>query len=126
MKKFLLSVVAMMAAVCFSYGQSLDWGTILNSISVGSGLDDVWVDGYTRSNGTYVDGYVRTRPNTTNLDNYSTSGNYNPFTNIEGSRARDYSPESLNYGSGRTIYIGPRGGQYYLNDEGRKVYVPKR
>ena len=32
----------------------------------------VYVQGYTRSNGTYVQGYYRTAPNSTTLDNYST------------------------------------------------------
>lgn len=26
----------------------------------------------------------------------------------------------------RTIYIGPRGGRYYYNDSGRKVYIRRR
>lgn len=40
----------------------------------------VWVNGYTRSNGTYVEGYYRTAPNHTNTDNFSTVGNINPYT----------------------------------------------
>lgn len=27
---------------------------------------------------------------------------------------------------GRTILTGPRGGRYYINSKGNKVYVPKR
>lgn len=33
----------------------------------------VWVDGYTRSNGTYVSGYYRSEPNGLKYDNYSWS-----------------------------------------------------
>jgi len=87
---------------------------------------DKHVNGYYRSNGTYVQPYVRSDSNSTNLDNYSTQGNTNPYTGSEGTRARDYSPEAQSYGDGRTIYTGPRGGQYYINDTGEKVYVPKR
>lgn len=36
---------------------------------------DVFVGGYTKSNGTYVDSYHRSSPNGTTLDNYSVSGN---------------------------------------------------
>jgi PBCV-specific basic adaptor domain len=89
-------------------------------------LADTYVNGYFRADGTYVEPYVRKDSNSTNLDNYSTQGNTNPYKGLEGTRARDYSPEAQNYGDGRTINTGPRGGQYYINDTGRKVYVPKR
>ena len=84
------------------------------------------VSGYTRSNGTYVQSHVRTMPNTTNWDNFSTKGNSNPFTGSTGYRARDYSSSAYNYGAGHTIHTGFRGGQYYYNSNGRKTYVPKR
>ena len=84
------------------------------------------VSGYTRSNGTYVQSHVRTMPNTTNWDNYSTKGNSNPFTGSTGYRARDYSSDAYNYGAGHTIHKGSRGGQYYYNSRGNKTYVPKR
>ncbi len=84
------------------------------------------VSGYTRSNGTYVQSHVRTMPNTTNWDNYSTKGNSNPFTGSTGYRARDYSSSAYNYGAGHTIHKGSRGGQYYYNSRGNKTYVPKR
>lgn len=82
--------------------------------------------GYTRSDGTYVQGHHKTQSNQTNLDNYSTSGNTNSYTGRRGYRARDYSNESYNYGQDREIHQGPRGGQYYYNSRGNKTYVPKR
>ncbi|MFN4146432.1 MAG: hypothetical protein ACK4GN_11460, partial [Runella sp.] len=69
---------------------------------------------------------VKTLPNHINWDNFSTYGNINPFTLERGSRALDYSLDALNYGQGRVIFEGPRGGQYYYNDRGNKTYVPKR
>ena len=39
-----------------------------------------YVNGYYRSNGTYVSGYYRTCPNSSRTDNYSYPGNYNPNT----------------------------------------------
>ncbi len=45
------------------------------------------VRGYTRSNGTYVNSYYRTSPNYTRFDNYSTRGNYNPYTGRFGTRS---------------------------------------
>jgi len=47
---------------------------------------DVWVDPYFRSDGTFVRGHFRTRPNSTVLDNYSTWPNINPYTGKVGSR----------------------------------------
>lgn len=82
--------------------------------------------GYTKKNGTQVDGHYKTNKNNTNHDNYSTSPNYNPYNNQSGSRAKDYSNESYNYGKGKVINKGSNGGQYYLNDNGNKTYVPKR
>ena len=59
-------------------------------------------------------------------DNFSTSGNVNTYTGSVGTRAKDYSSGAYNYGGGSTIYTGPRGGQYYINSNGNKTYVPKR
>jgi hypothetical protein len=42
------------------------------------------VSGYYRNNGTYVQPYFRTAPNTTNRDNFSTKGNTNPYTGKPG------------------------------------------
>ena len=106
MKKFIVALVAMIATSTVSFGQSYNYNT--------------------RSNGTYVNGYTRTQRNSTNHDNYSTYGNHNPYTGTIGSRARDYSTQSYNYGSGYTVQTGSRGGQYYVNSRGNKVYVPKR
>jgi hypothetical protein len=44
------------------------------------------VSGYTRSNGTYVAPYYRSTANYTVRDNYSTKGNYNPYTGKAGTR----------------------------------------
>ena len=98
--------------------------TLVASSSFAQSL--VWQDGYFRSNGTYVNGHYKTVSNHTNWDNFSTYGNTNFFTGISGSVARDYSIGAYNYGSGHTIHTGPRGGQYYINSYGNKVYVPKR
>jgi hypothetical protein len=44
----------------------------------------VQVNGYYKDNGTYVQPYFRTAPNSTNRDNFSTKGNVNPYTNKPG------------------------------------------
>lgn len=132
MKKIFLTMVAMLATSMASvaqsnvYGNSYHRGTSNTYGSYSTNPNTSSVSGYTRSNGTYVNGYTRTQRNNTNHDNFSTSGNYNPYNGTIGSRARDYSSQSYNYGSGRTIQTGPKGGQYYTNSRGNKVYVPKR
>lgn len=81
---------------------------------------------YRRSSGSYVQPHMKTERNSTNRDNYSTSPNYNPYSGKTGKRAGDYTPEAYNYGSGQPIRSGSRGGQYYINKNGNRTYVPKR
>lgn len=66
-------------------------------VVLASGLDakDVQVRGYTRKDGTYVRPHVRTSPNKTRNDNYSTRGNVNPYTGKAGTKPRDN--ESIAY-----------------------------
>lgn len=94
--------------------------------SIVSAQSSTYVNGYYKSDGTYVQGHYKTTPDRTNTNNYSTQGNINPYTSQSGTRAKDYSSESYNYGSGKTIQTGPNGGQYYINSNGNKTYVPKR
>ena len=82
--------------------------------------------GYIKSDGTYVQPHYKTQSNSTNLDNFSTKDNYNSYNGKSGSRAKDYSNDAYNYGSGEQIQTGTRGGQYYINSNGNKTYVPKR
>jgi hypothetical protein len=42
------------------------------------------VGGYYRKSGTYVQPYYRSSPNSTKYDNYSSKGNYNPYTGKKG------------------------------------------
>ena len=45
---------------------------------------DVYVQGYTRDNGTYVPPHYRSDPNSSVMDNWSTQGNTNPHTGERG------------------------------------------
>ncbi len=45
---------------------------------------DVAVRGYTKDNGTYVEPHYRSSPNQYKNDNWSTSGNTNPYTGKSG------------------------------------------
>ena len=105
----------------------------------------VYVQGYTRSNGTYVQGHYRTAPDATIINNWSTVGNVNPYTGKPGtvsysSSTSSYSTySSPSYSTYSTpsyststysspsystpVYTGPRGGTYYVNSNGNKTYI---
>ena len=144
MKKLVLTMVALVAMATSSFAQfsasdlqviekvvndycsSYSMPSVTYSGPSTVNYNTTTVSGYTRSNGTYVQSHVRTMPNNTNWDNFSTIGNSNPFTGSTGHRARDYSSSAYNYGAGHTIHTGSRGGQYYYNSNEHKTYVPKR
>lgn len=130
MKKIILTAAI---AICTVFGANAQgsYGSTSNrktsSWSTGTTNSSVrYQSGYTRTDGTYVQGHYKTNNNRTNHDNFSTSWNVNTYTGTIGTRARDYSSGAYNYGSGRTIHTGSRGGQYYINSNGNKTYVPKR
>jgi len=54
-----------------------------------------YVNGYTRQDGTQVQGHYRTNPNATNTDNYSTKPNTNPWTGKPGT----IEPDNYSYPS---------------------------
>ena len=120
-KKFLLFATVIATTI----SANAQFYTTTTSTS-GVNTSSTHVNGYTKSNGTYVKSHYRSSRNSTNHDNFSVSGNANPYTGKSGSVAKDYSIDAYNYGSGRTIHTGSRGGQYYINSKGNKTYVPKR
>lgn len=66
-KLFLTFVLALIATVSFSQNH-------------------VRVNGYYKSNGTYVQPHYRTAPNHTPRDNWSTAPNVNPYTGKQGTK----------------------------------------
>jgi hypothetical protein len=82
MKTWALIAVGILAAtpVFAQYG---GYGT-------GSNPNSHQNSGYTRQNGTYVQPYYQTNPNSTQYDNYSTRGNYNPHNGSYGTRTPKY------------------------------------
>lgn len=125
MKKLMTLFVAI-AATLLSASAQYNYGSTYGTSSYGTNTNSTYVNGYTKSNGTYVQGHHRSTRNNTNHDNWSTTGNTNIYTGTSGSRAKDYSTGAYNYGTGHTIHTGSRGGQYYINSNGNKTYVPKR
>lgn len=63
---------------------------VLLVVASGAALADQYVNGHTRSDGTYVAPHYRSEPNSTQYDNYSSKGNYNPYTGERGSQDNTY------------------------------------
>lgn len=64
---------------------------------------DTYVRGYTRSDGTRVQGHYRSSPDSSFNNNWSTRGNTNPYTGQPGYKTPQYSAPSYrtpSYGSG--------------------------
>jgi hypothetical protein len=76
----------------------------------------VYVNGYTKSNGTYVQGYYRSDPNGTVTDNYSYIGNVNPYTGSVGTNYYTNSPSSEYYNSSYTPSYTSSYYPYIIND----------
>lgn len=87
--------------------------TALAAVSLGA-IAQTHVDGYYRSNGTYVQPHYRSTPDSTPLNNYSTQGNYNPYTGQAGHvnpyQAPTYSPPA--YVAPQQKVCGYRNGAY--------------
>jgi len=60
---------------------------------------DDWVNGYTRKDGTYVQGHYRSERNDTVRDNYSYYGNNNPYTGEKGSNHYRNDSSSEHFGT---------------------------
>lgn len=52
-------------------------------------MADEYVSGYTKSDGTYVEGYYRSNPDGVKWNNYSSEGNRNPYNGKEGTKSND-------------------------------------
>ncbi|MEM4987546.1 hypothetical protein V8G57_09125 [Collimonas sp. H4R21] len=79
------------------------------SSSASAFAEDVYVPGYVRNNGTYVQPYHRTAPDNTTLNNYSTQGNVNPYTGQQGHvQPNQYNSPSLYQAPAPTLYQQPQ------------------
>ena len=70
---------------------------------------DQYVSPHVRSDGTYVQGYTRSSPNSTATDNYSHQGNTNPYTGERGYRQNENASPSTygnQYGNGNNGSYG--------------------
>lgn len=108
MKKKILAIIALSVFVSPSFTQAA-----------------VWVNGYTRSDGTYVSGHYRSEPNGLKYDNYSWSPGddlYNNSYYSSGYESDWYTPSYTwdeDYYSGynyNTSVLGSDYNNYYVDD----------
>lgn len=93
MKKTLLLAACLIAAPVFAqtyYNGQANSNSMYGGQPSGGYGSDQTVNGYTRSNGTYVEPYHRTAPDSNPYNNYSTQGNVNPYTGQMGHKTPGY------------------------------------
>lgn len=73
--------------------KSLTLITILLSVST-IAASDTSVKGYIRNDGTYVAPHMRSTPDSSTFNNYSSQGNTNPYNGREGTLAPSYGSPS--------------------------------
>ena len=78
------TVIALLAIVLSA--SAVARGSYYHLSGTGSNYSHRLSSGYMKSNGTYVHSYERTTRNSTQLDNYGTKGNYNPYSGKTGHR----------------------------------------
>ena len=66
---------------------------LLATLSFSVMAKDVYVDGYNRKDGTYVEPHHRSSPDSSKNNNYGTEGNYNPYTGKEGTKSPYETPD---------------------------------
>jgi major membrane immunogen (membrane-anchored lipoprotein) len=98
MKKITLIIALIISAISFANAQ-------YNS-------SKTYVSGYTKSNGTYVQGHYRTSSNSTINDNYSTYPNVNPHTGKLGTVKPDYATPTY---SQKSTYNSTKSHNSYSN-----------
>ena len=64
--------------------QLLSLATFFTGFAQMAVAGDAHVNGYYRSNGTYVQPHMRSAPDNNPYNNYSTQGNVNPYTGQQG------------------------------------------
>jgi hypothetical protein len=87
MKKIFLLAAVLVSAPAFAQYYNQPAQSNYNSGLYGS---DQQTSGYTRSNGTVVQGYHHTAPDSNPYNNYSSQGNVNPYTGAVGHKAPRY------------------------------------
>jgi len=74
---------------------------VFSLVLINSVFADVYVNPYYRSDGTYVEGHYRSSPDSSVSNNWSYSGNTNPYTGEVGSNS--YNNGSTTFGTSNSL-----------------------
>jgi hypothetical protein len=96
--KLLIAVALLIAGTVATQAGSLNGRSSSYGLyGTGSNSSSSFVQPHFNSNGSMTSGHFRTTPNNTQLDNFSTRGNYNPYTGNIGTRIPRYWTTRLFY-----------------------------
>jgi hypothetical protein len=88
--KMIIAFGLLVASVTVSAAQ-FGGSSYSNGLSgTGSNPSSHYVQPHTTSSGSYVSGHYQTNSNNTQMDNYGTRGNVNPYTGAVGTRTPRY------------------------------------
>ena len=85
--KTVLAIAMIVGGASGALAQSYGYGNSYGGYGSGSNSSSHAVQGHYNNNGTYTQPHHSTNPNSSQLDNYSTRGNVNPYTGAVGTRA---------------------------------------
>lgn len=84
---FALAILAASTATASAqYNNNFGQNTQSPTYGTGSNPSSHTVQPHSNSNGSFTQGHQQTNPNNTQLDNYGTRGNVNPYTGQTGTR----------------------------------------
>ena len=88
--KQIIFAAALILATTAAQAQSRGLYGSTGSYGSGSNSQSHTISPYVNNHGTYVGSSHATNPNSTQMDNYSTRGNVNPYTGAVGTRTPRY------------------------------------
>jgi hypothetical protein len=83
------ALIASTAVASAQYGMN-NRNTFGGAYGTGSNTSSHYVAPHFNSGGSYTTGHYQTNPNSTQSDNFSTRGNYNPYSGAYGTRKPRY------------------------------------
>lgn len=90
MRKLAIAIAALLATSSLAAAQYGYRTPSYGGYGTGSNSGSHYVQPHITNQGTYVQPHYQTNPNTTQMDNYSTRGNINPYTGQMGTRSPRY------------------------------------
>jgi hypothetical protein len=81
-----LIIIVLGSSMAHARGGNHPYGGSSYSPGTGSKSSSTYVQGHTTRNGSYVEGHRRSTPDSSFNNNWSTKGNTNPYTGMDGTK----------------------------------------